>query len=162
MSEIISVKPAYDCIDAVRELLIEYCEMLGVDLEFQGFDKEISGLPGKYSHPYGRLYIAEYRGKTAGCIGLRRLGGGNKLYTCEMKRLYVRPDMRGKGIGGILARRLIAEASIMGYKEMLLDTLISLDSALKLYKKLGFEEIPPYYVNPLEDVVYMCKKLDNM
>jgi len=147
----VSVKPAYDQIDNVKVLFAEYTQMLGVNLNFQNYKQELDQLPGKYALPDGRLYIAWVEDTAAGCIALRRIND----QACEMKRLYVRPEFRGFKIGQMLADQVIADARQLKYDYMLLDTLKKLESAVTLYKKLGFYEIEPYYVNPLEDVVYM-------
>lgn len=144
------IKLAYDEIGNVKILFQEYITMLGEDLTFQDYENELKNLPGKYKLPKGRLYTAYFENELAGCIALRPLEG-NK---CEMKRLYVRPKFRGKKIGKLLANMVIEDAIVLGYKSMLLDTLISLNSAVHLYKSLGFKEIAPYYYNPLKDVLY--------
>jgi ribosomal protein S18 acetylase RimI-like enzyme len=139
-------------VEIARELFEEYAEWLGVDLCFQGFEKELSELPGKYSPPDGRLLLAIDDEKIAGCIALRRIGPE----TCEMKRLYVRPAFRGRGIGKELANEVINDAKIIGYSRMRLDTLPRMmEHALKMYRALGFKEIEPYYPNPVAETLYM-------
>lgn len=145
---------AYDYIENVRTLFEEYSKMLGVNLDFQSYDDEINNLPGKYSMPDGRLYLAYYNDNLAGCIALRRLDKD----TCEMKRLYVRPNFRGLKIGKLLSEKVICDAKEIGYKTMCLDTLSTLESAVYTYKNLGFKEVSPYYNNPLNNVLYF--KLD--
>lgn len=152
----IQVKPAYDKPEIIKTLFDEYAAMLGVDLCFQDYDNEIKTLPGKYAPPYGRLYIAEYEGKPAGCAALRPIN----QEICEMKRLYVKCEYRKLGIGILLAETLINEAKIIPYKTILLDTLTRLEAAVKMYKKLGFRETAPYYDNPLDNVIYMRMELD--
>ena len=151
----IKLRPAYDELDAVRQLFREYEEMLGIDLSFQDFAHELQALPGKFSLPEGRLYLADYGGDIAGCAALRPTGGGD----CEMKRLYVRPRFRTLGLGGILTRKVISDAREMGYRKMYLDTFDYLEAAVSMYRKYGFEEVEPYYENPFENVVYFCLKL---
>lgn len=125
-------------------------------LDIQHYEEEIAHLEMKYGLPDGRLYLAYCDGELAGCIGLRKLDGGN----CEMKRLYVRPAFRGKGIGGRLVRQIIADARKIGYSHMLLDTLPFLESALFMYRKYGFYEIPSYNDSPMDTSIYM--RLDLM
>lgn len=151
----ILIKQAYDEPENIKTLFREYTAMLGVDLSFQDYDEKIKTLPGKYSPPYGRLYLAEYGGKLAGCAALRPI---NKEI-CEMKRLYVKPEYRKFGIGKLLAQTLIDDARKIKYKTILLDTLAILDAAVIMYKKLGFTETEPYYDNPLDNVIYMRMEL---
>ena len=151
----IVLEPAYEERETVRTLFKEYAVSLGIDLCFQDFDEELQTLPGKYALPDGRLYIARVDGLVAGCVGLRRFD----LTRCEMKRLYVRPQSRGKGVGRLLVERIVADALAMGYAAMLLDTLQSLPEALALYRANGFVEIGAYCHNPQPDVVYMVKPL---
>jgi putative acetyltransferase len=135
-----------------RELFLEYAESLGFSLCFQGFDKELAGLPGDYAPPDGRLLLAECEGQLAGCIALHRLGS----QVCEMKRLYLRPAFRGKGLGRALAERIITEARQVGYQRMRLDTVEPvMKDAVALYRKLGFNEIAPYCTNPIAGAKYM-------
>ncbi|MDD2587184.1 MAG: GNAT family N-acetyltransferase [Syntrophomonadaceae bacterium] len=151
----VRIKPAYDEIDSVKELFTQYTEMLGVNLDFQNYEQELEHLPGKYALPDGRLYIACADNKAIGCIALRKINDT----ICEMKRLYVRPEFRGKKISQLLAEQIISDAAKLKYEYMVLDTFTSLKSAIALYKKLGFYEIEPYYQNPLENVVYMRLEL---
>jgi GNAT superfamily N-acetyltransferase len=135
-----------------RELFLEYAGSLGFSLCFQGFDQELANLPGDYALPQGRLLLAEYHGSLAGCAALHKLEPGIN----EMKRLYVRPQFRGKQIGRLLAEYLIAEAAVAGYKRIRLDTIEPLmSSAVSLYRTLGFREIAPYRTNPIEGALYM-------
>ena len=144
------IKTAYDRLDEVRTLFREYHKMLGVDLCFQNYEEELATLPGKYLPPDGRLYLIYLEGKLAGCIALRRFDETR----CEMKRLFVRPQFRGLRLGQILAQRIIDDAKAIGYQAMVLDTLKSLESAVTMYRRMGFEEVAPYYDNPLNDVLY--------
>jgi GNAT superfamily N-acetyltransferase len=142
-------------LEAVRVLFREYAGWLGVDLCFQGFDEELATLPGKYASPDGRLLVASDGVAAVGCIGLRRIDAT----TGEVKRLYVRPGARGHGLGGELARRVIAAAREIGYRRLVLDTLEPMAEARRLYGSLGFREIPGYYANPLPGVIYMELRL---
>lgn len=135
-----------------RELFLEYAQSLGFSLCFQGFDKELDELPGDYAPPDGRLLLAECEGQLAGCVALHRLGSE----VCEMKRLYLRPAFRGKGLGRALAERIIAEARQVGYRRMRLDTVEPvMKDALAMYRKLGFKDIAPYRANPMAGAKYM-------
>ena len=135
-----------------RELFLEYAQSLGFSLCFQNFDHELAGLPGDYAPPDGRLLLAEYEGQLAGCVALHELEAG----ICEMKRLYLRPRFRGKGLGRVLAERIIAEARTIGYQRMRLDTVEPvMKDAVGVYRKLGFKEIAPYRANPIAGAMYM-------
>jgi len=138
-------------LDHIRELFIEYATSLGFDLCFQNFDKELAELPGEYAPPDGRLLIALYEIRIAGCVGLRKITNG----VCEIKRMYVRPEFRRKGIGRGLAVTIIEEARKVGYKRMVLDTLPSMEEAISLYRSLGFQETEPYRFNPIEGAIFM-------
>ena len=142
-------------VEMARELFREYAASLGVDLCFQRFEKELAGLPGDYAPPRGRLLLAWENESLAGC-GAFRPRGERK---CEMKRLYVRPHFRGRGIGRQLAERLIAVAREVGYRTMYLDTLASMQAARALYHSLGFHETEPYYHNPWAGVVFLKLEL---
>ena len=135
-----------------RELFLEYAQSLGFSLCFQSFDKELAGLPGDYAPPHGRLLLAEHEGQLAGCAALHKLETG----ICEMKRLYLRPQFRGHGLGRALADRIIAEARQIGYQHMRLDTVEPvMKDAVAMYRKLGFKEIAPYCANPIAGALYM-------
>ncbi len=135
-----------------RELFLEYAQSLGFSLCFQNFDQELAGLPGGYAPPEGRLLLVEYEGQLAGCVALHALEPG----VCEMKRLYLRPAFRGKGLGRALAERILAEARQIGYGRMRLDTVEPvMKDAVAMYRKLGFKEIAPYCANPIDGALYM-------
>ena len=138
-------------IEEVRRLLREYEASLNVSLCFQGFEKELAELPGDYAPPRGRLLLECDGDQLAGCVALRELDEE----TCEMKRLYLRPEFRGQGAGRRLARSVIQEARTLGYKRMRLDTLAAMREAKALYESLGFKRIEPYYQNPLPGTEFM-------
>jgi len=143
-------------ITQARELFLEYAQSLGFSLCFQSFDKELAGLPGDYAPPDGRLLLARYAGQLAGCVALHRL----EPQICEMKRLYLRPQFRGKGIGRALAETIIAEARAIGYERMKLDTVEPImKDAVAMYRRLGFKDIAPYRANPIAGAMYMELKL---
>jgi GNAT superfamily N-acetyltransferase len=141
-----------DYIEHARELFKEYEAWLEVDLCFQNFERELAELPGKYAPPDGRLLLAVENGEAAGCVALRKFGEG----ICEIKRLFLRPQFRGKGRGRQLAERIIAEAKQIGYERMRLDTLPpKMNDAIALYRSLGFKEIEAYYDNPVPGAKFM-------
>ena len=144
-------------VNQARLLFQEYAAWLGFSLCFQNFDKELTGLPGDYSPPNGRLLLALENDLVAGCVALRKIGEA----TGEMKRLYVRPDFRGKGLGRSLTETIIKAARDLGYQRLRLDTLPGrMDQAIAMYRSLGFKDIEPYYNNPDEDAAYMELMLD--
>ncbi len=143
--------------DHVRALFSEYQEWLGVDLCFQGFEAELADLPGRYAPPSGCLLLAWDGADVAGGVGMWPLGEEG---VCEMKRLYVRPPWRRHGLGRRLSEALVGESRRAGHKNMCLDTLGHLKEALALYRSMGFAEIPAYYDNPLDGVIYMELALD--
>jgi putative acetyltransferase len=134
----------------IRRLFREYEEFLGVDLCFQGFEEEVANLPGAYAPPRGALLLAVEGSDVMGCVALREIDDN----LCEMKRLFMRCEYRGRGIGRMLAQAVIDEARRIGYSRMCLDTLETLESAIALYESLGFRRTAPYYDNPLPRVVY--------
>jgi len=139
-------------IEQARALFLEYAQSLGFSLCFQSFDEELKTLPGAYRPPNGRLLLARCAGQAAGCVALRKLEGS----ICEMKRLYVRPVCRGKGVGRMLVGRVIAKARLIGYGRMRLDTIASsMQDAIALYRRMGFQEIPLYCDNPIAGALYM-------
>ncbi len=139
-----------------RELFLEYAQSLGFSLCFQNFDKELAGLPGDYAPPKCRLLLAEGDGELAGCVALHAL----EPDVCEMKRLYLRPQFRGRGLGRVLAERIIAEARQIGYRRMRLDTVEPvMNDAVAMYRKLGFKDIAPYCANPIAGALYMEREL---
>jgi ribosomal protein S18 acetylase RimI-like enzyme len=150
----------YDAhIAGVRLLFSEYAQTLNVDLCFQNFEAELAGLPGDYSQPRGALYLATVEGEWAGCCALRPLDTVDYPNACEMKRLYVRPGFRGLGLGRRLAEATLDSARQAGFDCILLDTLDEMESARALYEELGFEEVPPYYFNPIAGAHYLKASL---
>lgn len=155
------VSPAVDeSMLAVRLLFEEYAQSLGVDLCFQNFADELSNLPGEYAEPRGGLLLALVDGQPAGCCAYRPLDAADYANACEMKRLYVRPAFRGLGLGRRLAESILEMASNADYDCILLDTLDDMESARALYEDLGFEEIPPYYYNPIAGAHYLKADLN--
>ncbi|MDX6713437.1 MAG: hypothetical protein QOH96_4453 [Blastocatellia bacterium] len=143
-------------IKEARTLLEEYAAWLGISLCFQNFDRELAALPGEYAPPDGRLLLAFEDDEVAGCIALRKI----RATTCEMKRLFLRPEFRGRGQGRVLVERIIEEARQIGYTQMCLDTLPGrMDQAIALYKSIGFKEIEPYYNNPVAGATFMELRL---
>jgi putative acetyltransferase len=144
-----------DELDTVREIFREYAQGLGVDLCFQSFDQELASLPGEYASPRGALLLARVDGEVAGCCALRPLDSADYPNAAEMKRLYVRKAFRGFGLGRSLAEAVLDAARQAGYASVLLDTLDDMEAARALYVELGFEEIPPYYHNPIPGAHYL-------
>lgn len=142
-------------LDEARAIFREYANSLDVDLCFQDFEAELASLPGEYTAPQGALLLATVDGEVAGCGALRPLLGCDYANACEMKRLYVRPAFRRFGLGRLLAQALLDRGLQAGYSAMLLDTLDDMEAARGLYASLGFEEIPPYYFNPIPGAHYL-------
>lgn len=136
---------------AARVLFLEYAAWVGVDLTFQGFAGELENLPGMYGPPRGRLLLGELDGKPVGCVALRPLDES----TCEMKRLFVRSDFRGQGLGRALVETVLNEARQLGYATLKLDTLPFMREASRLYEAFGFVRCPPYYSTALEETVFL-------
>ena len=140
----------------VRDLFLEYADWLGFDLCFQGFEDELATLPGKYAPPAGGLWLARVEGAPAGVVALRALEGD----ACELKRLWVRPEFRGHGLGRRLTETAIAAGRAAGHRAMCLDTIGSqMATAGALYRALGFRETAPYYHNPHPEVLYLELRL---
>ena len=142
-------------IQQINELIIEYAKWLGRNLSFQNLDDELKDPAKKYTAPEGELLVAVEGEDVLGMIAYHK----HSDTRCEMKRLYVKPSCRSMKLGEKLIEELIAHARQAGYKEMVLDTIVPLQSAIHLYKKLGFTECEPYYHNPMPDVLYFRKEL---
>lgn len=158
--ELLSAEDDPALIAHTRELFAEYGDSLGIDLAFQNFDAELAALPGDYASPGGALLVALVDGQPAGCGALRLLPDADYPNACEMKRLYVRRAFRRFGLGRLLTQQLMDLATRAGYSCMLLDTLDDMEAARGLYTSLGFEEIPPYYFNPIPGAHYLKVELD--
>lgn len=155
------VQPAgAELLEETARIFREYAASLDVDLCFQDFPAELAALPGEYAPPRGHLLLAVVEGVVAGCGALRPLPDSDYANACEMKRLYVRPAFRGFGIGRLLVQALLDEATRAGYSSVLLDTLDEMEAARGLYASFGFEEIPPYYFNPIAGAHYLKADLD--
>lgn len=146
-------------IEEVRAIFQEYAQSIQVDLGFQNFEKEIATLPGEYVEPRGALLMARINGELAGCCALRPLDNVDYPNACEMKRLYVRKAFRKLGVGRQLVEAILDCARQAGYDCVLLDTLSDMESARALYQDLHFEEIPPFYHNPIEGAHYLKVQL---
>ncbi len=142
-------------ISQVKELILEYTGWLGRDLSFQNIEEELADPAGKYTPPEGELLVALEGETVAGMVAYHR----HSKTRCEMKRLYVRPQWRGRKLGEQLVSAIVERAAQAGYEEMVLDTIKPLEGAIHLYRKAGFQECLPYYENPMEDVVYFRKEL---
>ena len=142
-------------LEIARTLFTEYANSIGFSLAFQDFRRELEALPGDYGPPTGRLMLAWSGSEAAGCVALRKLSSD----VCEMKRLFVRPAFRGKGIGRALALEAIEIARSLGYARMRLDTVPSMNRAIELYRTLGFSEIEPYRYNPIPRAKFLEMKL---
>ena len=147
-------------IETLRALFGEYAASLNIDLCFQNFEAELAGLPGEYGAPGGALLLALVDGEAAGCVAMRPLPESDHVNACEMKRLYVRRAFRRFGLGRLLTQELMDLASQAGHSCMLLDTLDDMEAARGLYASLGFEDIPPYYYNPIAGAHYLKVELD--
>ncbi len=148
-----------ELLDATRQIFREYAGQLGVDLCFQNFDAEVADLPGEYTVPGGALLLATVDGEVAACGALRPLTDVDYANACEMKRLYVRPAFRRFGLGRLLTQALMDRGLQAGYSTLLLDTLDDMEAARGLYSSLGFEEIAPYYFNPIPGAHYLKASL---
>jgi ribosomal protein S18 acetylase RimI-like enzyme len=154
--QIIPARSSQDLV-AVRELFREYVNWLGIAIALQGLEEELAEFPGKFGPPMGELLLARSNaGQALGCVGLRPLALPG---SCEVKRLYVRGPARGTGVGSSLARSVVDIASALGYRQVMLDTLPSMESAIAVYRKLGFEPIPPYWNNVVPGILYFGKQL---
>ena len=159
--EIVLVEPGdAKLLAAARELFLEYAASLNIDLCFQNFDAELAALPGEYAAPGGALLLVRIKDQFAGCGALRALPEADYADACEMKRLFVRPAFRRFGLGRLLAQQLMDRAAQAGYSNLLLDTLDEMEAAREMYASLGFEEIPPYYFNPIAGAHYLKAELD--
>lgn len=155
-------------IQQVRELLADYFEYLRTDVDtalanlndvppLAGYEEELAGLPGKYAPPDGRLLLAQYDGESAGCVAFYKIRDD----VCEVKRLWTRPQFRGRKVGRALVERLIEEARRAGYTSMILSTVDVLKEAQSLYRSLGFELTTPYFDGPEEVMAHeIFMKLD--
>jgi putative acetyltransferase len=154
---IIGITTALSGVDLqqLRDLFTDYAQTLRIDLCFQNFENELANLPGDYDAPRGGLLIARVDGLPAGCCALRALDGVDYANACEMKRLFVRPEFRGLGLGRKLVESTLETARLAAYDCVLLDTLDDMEAARALYEELGFEEIPPYYYNPIAGAHYL-------
>ncbi|WP_414719028.1 GNAT family N-acetyltransferase [Variovorax sp.] len=172
---IITAEDAHQ-LEAVRAIFREYAQSLAVDLGFQGFEEELRDLPGDYAEPRGALLLAlidakpdaaaqagasmltrtgGQRAHVAACCALRPLDSADYPNAAEMKRLFVRPAFRGRGLGRQLAEAALDAARSAGYSCVLLDTLDDMEAARALYEELGFESVPPYYHNPIAGAHYL-------
>ena len=159
MSQHFSIHPVRSPQDLedTNRLFSAYVKWLDIDLAFQDFEKELQSLPGKYSQPSGEILLARgLNGSAIGCVAVRPL---KETKVCEMKRLYVLPEVSGLGVGRELVKHIIDTAVKAGYTEMKLDTLSSMEKAIGLYQKMGFTSTIPYYPTPLNNTVFLAKKL---
>lgn len=152
MGEIVEAT-SKEAIEQIRILFTEYRAELAVEPCFRSFDAEIANLPGSYAAPRGKLLLAKVVGQPVGCIGLRPFPIEG---SCEMKRLYVRPPFRGDKIGRELAERIVQEARGCGYRSMRLDSHPpSMAAAVKMYRRMGFVEVSPDPLEPIDGLIYM-------
>jgi len=152
---VLFVPTSPDELNQAREVLREYALSLKFDLCFQQFDDELAQLPGEYAAPRGTLLLVRVGQEMAGCCGMRPLDTVDYANACEMKRLYVKPAFRSLGLGRLLAEAVMESARLAGYDSILLDTLDDMEAARALYVELGFEEVPPYYHNPIAGAHYL-------
>ena len=152
------IVPAYEHGEEIAELFSEYTQMLkdndpkvAAYLELQKYDDELADLRHKFGEPDGRLHIAFLGERAVGCVGMKR----QDERSCELKRLYVRPEYRGRGLARYMSELILAEAKKAGYERVLLDTLDFLKDAQALYKRLGFRETPKYNDSPMKNAMYM-------
>jgi N-acetylglutamate synthase-like GNAT family acetyltransferase len=138
-----------------KNLILEYIKWLNADLAFQNIEDELKNFPKKYKPPEGEFIIAKENGNVIGCVAIKKLE--NKI--CEMKRLFVKDEYKKMGIGRTLVEKIIDESRIKNYERIRLDTLETMEDALKIYYKNGFYEIKPYYNNPNSGIVYLEKIL---
>ena len=144
-------------LEMVRELFREYVNRLGIDLAIRGLETELTQFPGEYAPPTGDLLLArDGEGGAVGCVGLHPLLISD---ACEVKRLYVRKAARGGGLGYALAAAIVDVATALGYREVMLDTLPWMTSAIAIYRALGFEPIAPYWNNIVPGIIYFGRKL---
>ena len=141
--------------EPVKAIFTEYADSLDVDLCFQSFAEELANLPGEYAAPSGSLLLVWVDDVLAGCVALRPILDVDYANSAEMKRLYVRPAFRGLGLGRMLSESILDRARELGFSHVLLDTLNDMEAARALYEELGFEEIPPYYHNPIAGSHYL-------
>ncbi len=146
-----------EALEEIRILFREYEASLEFDLDFQNFEEEMAGLPGKYAPPDGGLLMAKAGDDPSGCVALRKIEDG----ICEMKRLYVRQRFRGMQIGKALASAIATRAQCIGYDRMRLDTVGSMVKAKSIYAAMGFKEIAPYCHNPVPGATYLELRFDN-
>lgn len=146
-------------IKLVSDIFREYARSLRFDLCFQNFEEELANLPGDYNQPRGTLLLARINDEVAGCCALRPLDSVDYPNACEMKRLYVRPAFRSLGLGRLLAEAIMDSARMADYDCILLDTLDDMEAARALYIELGFQEVPPYYHNPIAGAHYLKAEL---
>lgn len=154
MWEIIQAEDRKDC-ETAKSLIVEYTASLDINLDFQHLHRELQEFPGHYAPPQGRVLLAKSENQVGGCVCLRPLAND----VCEMKRLYVKSEYRGRAIGKQLALAVIQEAKTIGYHCMRLDTLSTMSEAMALYQMLGFTRIEPYYDNSVEGALFFELKL---
>jgi ribosomal protein S18 acetylase RimI-like enzyme len=142
-------------LEEVRRLFLEYARSLPFSLDFQDFDRELAALPGGYVRPGGRLLLARAGGAAAGCVALHAWDGE----TGEVKRLYVRPAFRGRGIGRTLATAIVAAGREAGYARLVLDTIDTMKEAIALYASLSFVPTAPYRPNPIPGAAFFELRL---